>query len=136
MQIGARMLDALNVQIGREFFAALQYVSMGAWFDGAGLPGFSKFFFHQAEEENEHALKLVRYVGEVGGQVAIPALEAPRREWPGVEAALRAFLEAEEDVTRRIHALVDLALGEKDHTSLQVLQLFVEGQREGVSSAQ
>jgi ferritin len=129
------MVDALNVQVGREFLAALQYVALAAWFEGQGLPGFAKFFFRQAEEENGHALKLVRYLGEVGASVAIPAIEAPRRDWSSVEAALSGFVEAEEDVTRRIHTLVELAQSERDHSSFQFLQWYVEEQREEVSSA-
>jgi ferritin len=136
MQIGSKMADAMNAQIGREFFAALQYVAMSAWFEEKALPGFAGFFAKQAAEENEHALKLVRYLGEVGAHVTIPSIEAPRHDWTTVEAVIRTFLEAELEVTSRIHALVDLSLAEKDHSSFQFLQWYVEEQREEVSSAQ
>lgn len=135
MQIGSRVTDSLNAQIGREFFASLQYVAMAAWFEEQGLPGFAKFFFKQAAEENAHALKIVRYVAEVDGKVAIPTIAEPRREWGSIQEVLRAFLEAEEDVTRRIWALVELAQAEKDLSTFQFLQWFIEEQREEESSA-
>lgn len=135
MQIGSRVTDSLNAQIGREFFASLQYVAMAAWFEEQGLPGFAKFFFKQAGEENGHALKIVKYIAEVDGKVAIPTIAEPRREWGSIQEVLRAFLEAEEDVTRRIWALVELAQAEKDLSTFQFLQWFIEEQREEESSA-
>ena len=135
MQIGSRVTDALNEQIGREFFASLQYVAMAAWFEEQGLPGFASFFYKQAGEENGHALKIVRYVAEVNGKVAIPSIAQPRREWGSIQELLRHFLEAEEDVTRRIWALVALSQAEKDLSTAQFLQWFVAEQREEESAA-
>ena len=135
MQIGSRVTDALNGQIGREFFASLQYVAMAAWFEGQGLPGFASFFYKQAGEENGHALKIVRYVTEVNGKVEIPSIAQPRREWGSIQELLRDFIEAEEDVTRRIWALVELSQAERDLSTAQFLQWFVAEQREEESSA-
>ena len=135
MLIDRKMTDELNAQIGREFSAALQYVGMAAWFDERGFPGFAGFFYKQAEEENEHGLKIVKYLGEVGGKVSIPKIPAPRTDYAKVEDALRHFVEMEEGVTRAIYSLVEIAQAESDHSANQFLQWYVEEQREEVSSA-
>ncbi|MFN8177184.1 MAG: ferritin [bacterium] len=135
MKLSAKLTESVNAQIGREFFASIQYVAMAAWFEEQGLPGFAKYFYKQATEENEHALKFVRYVAEVDAQVAIPAIPEPRRGWSTVQDVLRAYLEAEEDVTRRIWAIAETAQAEKDLSTLEFVQWFVAEQREEESSA-
>jgi hypothetical protein len=45
------MAAALNTQIGNEFGAFLQYVSIGAHFGSENLPGLSAHFYKQAMEE-------------------------------------------------------------------------------------
>ena len=135
MMIGKKMTDALNAQIGREYSASIEYLAMGAWFEGQGLDGFAKFFFKQSAEENEHGFKIVRYLGEVGGHVAIPAIAKPRDSHDSVVAVLERFLSMEKDVTSAIYDLVNLASAEKDHSAHQFLQWYVAEQREEVSSA-
>jgi ferritin len=135
MLIARRMTEELNAQIGREYAASMQYVGMAAWFEERGLRGLAGHFYKQAAEESEHGLKIVKYLGEVGGTVVIPAIAKPRVEYSSAEQALEHFLELEEGVTRAIYALVELAQAEKDHSANQFLQWYVEEQREEVSSA-
>jgi ferritin len=136
MLIGKKMIDGLNAQLGREYSAAMQYLAMAAWFDGEGLKGLAGFFFKQSAEESEHGLKIVHYLGEVGGTVLIPAIEQPKTDYADVEAALQDFLDMEHAVTRAVYELVELAQAEKDHSANQFLQWYVAEQREEVSSAQ
>ncbi|MEZ5063731.1 MAG: ferritin [bacterium] len=133
--IGSKMNEALNAQIGREFGASYQYYALAAWFEEQGLPGFAKFFFRQGQEENEHALKIVHYLGEVGGHVVIPAQPQPKSTYESALAAIESFLAAEQDVTRAIYELVDLATAEKDHSAFEFLQWYVSEQREEVANA-
>ena len=94
MPVEKSVVDALNVHMGREFEAHLQYLSVSSWFDAEGLPELTKFFAAQAAEEHMHATKILAYVQDVGGPVVIPALAAPkavvrerrggRRRLPGV----------------------------------------------------
>jgi ferritin len=135
MLIDGKRTAGLNAQIGREFSASMQYVSMAAWFAEKGLGGFAEFFHKQAAEETEHGLKIVRYLGDVGGTVEIPEIARPRSDYATVEDALRHFVEMEEEVTRAIYALVELAQSEKDHSGNHFLQWYVEEQREEVTSA-
>ncbi len=111
-----------------------QYVAIAAYFDAENLPRLAAFFYKQAEEEREHAMKFVRYLVDAGAGVAIPQVAAPTRSFATAEAAVRLSLDSEMDVTRRIHALVDLAGADKDHTTRNFLEWFVEEQLEEVSS--
>jgi ferritin len=135
MMIGKKMTDGLNTQIGREYSAALQYVAMGAWFEEQGLAGFAAFFFKQGDEESGHGLKLVRYLGEVGGHVSMPAIAKPKDAFGSVMEVFEQFLRMEEEVTRAIYELVELARAEKDHSAFEFLQWYVSEQREEVASA-
>ena len=56
MLISDKMAAAINTQIGNEFGACLQYVSIAAHFGTENLPELSKHFHKQAMEEKDHAL--------------------------------------------------------------------------------
>jgi len=128
------MNEAISAQIGREFAASLEYVSIASYFASEGLAELTKHFYRQADEERDHAMRFVRYVVDAGGQVAIPVIPAPRRTFASAEEAVKNSLEWEVTVTKHINALVDLAIRESDHTTQNVLQWFVTEQLEEVSS--
>jgi bacterioferritin B len=134
MLISKKMTAAINKQIGNEFGASLQYVSIGAHFGSESLPELSKFFHTQANEERDHALKFVHYLVDAGSGVSIPAVPAPRSGFGSAEEAVHLSLEWELTVTKQINALVDLARSEKDHTTAAFLQWFVTEQLEEVST--
>src|SRR3978361_997380 len=46
-----RFAAALNEQVGREFAAAHQYVSIGTHYEDQTFPQLARFFYDQAEEE-------------------------------------------------------------------------------------
>ncbi len=81
------------------------------------LPELAKHFYRQAEEERDHAMRFVKYVVDAGGKMAIPAIPAPKSAFASAEEAVRNSLEWEVTVTKRINALVDLAIQETDHTT-------------------
>ena len=128
------IIDAINEQIGCEFSAMLQYVAISAYFDRETLPELSAHFTHQAEEENEHALRFVKFVTDTSATLRIPAIEAPRAEFKSAEEAVKLSLEQEKDVTAKINHLVAMAKEEKDYTTDNFLQWFVQEQLEEVSS--
>src|SRR5215217_2359355 len=51
MLISAEMKAALTEQIGHEFAAMLQYVTIATYFESEGLPRLAQHFYRQAEEE-------------------------------------------------------------------------------------
>jgi len=134
MLISEKMVAALNTQIGNEFGAFIQYVQIASHFGNENLPELSKHFYRQAEEEKTHALKIVHYVVDAGGRVAVPPIPAPRPKFANAEEAVKLSLDWEVTVTKQINGLVDLAIAENDHTSRNFLQWFVAEQLEEVSS--
>ena len=134
MRFSPKMNAAINEQIGREFAASLEYVSIASSFASEGLTELARHFYRQAEEERDHAMRFVKYVVDAGGKVAIPAIPAPKSAFASAEEAVSNSLEWEVAVTKHIHALVDLAIQERDHTTQNFLQWFVAEQVEEVAS--
>jgi ferritin len=128
------MNDQMNQQIGHEFGASLQYISVAGYFDSVGLPVLSGFFLKQADEERMHAMKFVQYVMDAGGQVAIPAIPAGKTEFKSAEDAVKLALDWEYTVTRQITALLDRASSEKDYVGHDFLEWFAREQLEEVST--
>ena len=134
MLISKKLEDALNKQVGAEFGASLQYVSIAAYFDADDLPQLAAFFYRQAEEEKEHALKFLHYVVDAGGEVRIPTVEGPKYDFKSAEEAAQAALEWEMQVTKEVNHLMDLAIKENDHIAQEFLRWFVNEQLEEVST--
>ena len=134
MLTSKKMNAEINEQIGHEFSAMLQYVAIATYFDGEGLPMLARHFYRQAEEEREHAMRFVKYMVDAGGQVAIPEIPAVKSGFSSAEEAVKLSLERELTVTKQINELMDRAISEKDHTTRNALEWFVEEQLEEVSS--
>jgi len=134
MQISKAMADLMNAQVGNELGASNQYVQIASYFDGESLSKLAKFFYDQAEEEREHAMKFVHYLMEVGAELSIAAIPATKTDIGTAEKAFEMSLGWEKEVTRQIYDMVDLAIEEKDYASRAFLQWFVTEQVEEVST--
>lgn len=133
MLISPELAAAINQQIGHEFGAGLQYVSIAAYFDSQKLQLLAKLFFEQAQEENQHAMKFVRYLLDTQGELKIPAIPQPAASFASAEAAAQAALSWEQEVTGQIRRLMDLAVSQKDYLAQGFLQSFIDEQLEEVS---
>jgi ferritin len=125
-----RLVSALNEQVGREFAAAHQYVAIGAYYDAQTFPQLAKFFYDQAGEEREHAMKIVNYLLESGGRFDLGEVPAPRGTFEDHVEPIRVALEQERENTVAIGRLFDTARETRDHASEVFLQWFVEEQVE------
>ena len=130
MMISKTMNTRLNDQITAEFSAAHAYLAMTCAFQRMGLRILAKRFESQYEEELEHGMKIVHYLGEVGGTVALEAIPKPKADYKNPESIVRAALESEKNVTRMIHELVALADSENDYATRSFLNWFVDEQVE------
>jgi ferritin len=124
----------LNAQVGNELCASNQYVQIASYFDGESLSKLAKFFYAQAEEEREHAMKFVHYLMDVSAQLSIAAIPAAKTDITSAETAFEMSLAWEQEVTGQINAMMDLAIQEKDYASQAFLQWFVTEQVEEVST--
>jgi ferritin len=132
MLISPELAKAFNAQIGHEFGASLQYVSIAAHFNQRHLTLLSRLFLKQAEEERLHAMKFVQYLLDTKGDLKIPATPAPVAEFKTSEAAVQAALKWEQDVTRQITVLMTIAVKQDDYMAQSFLQWFIDEQLEEV----
>ena len=65
------LIAGFNQQVGNEMGASMQYISIASFFDTQSLTGLSRFFYAQAEEEREHAMRFVRFVVDSGSELRI-----------------------------------------------------------------
>jgi ferritin len=130
--ISKDLASAFNRQIGHEFGASMQYVSIAAHFRRVNLTLLSKLFMEQADEEKQHAMKFVNYLLDTQAELKIPAIPAPAPKFASAEAAVQAALDWEKEVTRQITALMDQATKESDYLAQSFLQWFIDEQLEEV----
>ena len=130
MQLSKALADLINEQIAHELIASNQYLQIATYFDGQALRKLSGFFYKQSEEEREHALKFVHYMTEVGGNVRILEIPAANYDIQSAEQAFQMSLDWEKEVTRRIYAMVNQAISEKDYATQAFLQWYVSEQVE------
>lgn len=133
MLVSQKIVDAFNQQVGNELGASNQYVNIATYFSEENLEELAKFFFRQAEEEREHAMKFVHFLLDAGGHVKIPAIAEPKHGFSSAAEAVQAALDWEREVTQQIYGLVDLAKEEKNYIAQNLLDWFVDEQLEEVS---
>jgi len=132
MLASKELIAAINTQVGNEFGASLQYVSIASYFDTEALTGLARFFYRQADEEREHAMKFVQFVVDAGGQLEIPDVPAPKSTFASAKEAVQAALGWEQEVTRQIYGLVDIAKKDTNYIAIRFLDWFVNEQFEEV----
>ena len=132
MLISKDLAKAFNQQIGHEFGASMQYVSIAAHFSERQLKLLAKIFFDQADEERQHAMKFVQYLLDTKAGLAIPAIPAPTATFGTAEEAVGAALKWEQEVTKQITDLMDLAVKQNDYLAQSFLQWFIDEQLEEV----
>ena len=134
MLISQTMNAALNRQVGNEFAASLQYISIAAHCSAEGLPVFSEHFHKQSLEERDHAMRFIKYILDAGARVEIPAIPAPQAAFKTIESAVALSLDQEKQVTAQINELTELSIKESDHMTQTFLAWFLKEQLEEVSS--
>ncbi|WP_372950109.1 ferritin [Mariniphaga sp.] len=125
-----KVLKALNEQVNAEQYSALLYLSMSAWFEDKGLPGFANWMYVQYQEELTHANKIFKYIVERSGKAEVKAIKQMPADFESVLQVVEKTLEHEQHVTDLINNLVDVASEERDHATQSFLQWFVDEQVE------
>jgi ferritin len=129
-RISQTVQDALNQQINRELASAYVYLAMSAWADEQNLQGAASWLRIQWEEELQHATKLVDYIAERGGRIALKAIAEPPAKYENLLDVFRNVLRHEEEVTAAINSIYDVAAAEKDYATQTLLDWYVNEQVE------
>lgn len=127
------LLAAMNRQVGNEMGASMQYIAIASYFATESLDELARFFYRQADEERDHAMKFVKFVADAGATLEIPEIHAPRTGFSSAAECVALALAHEEKVTRQIYDLVEIAHSDKDYIALRFLDWFVDEQHEEVT---
>lgn len=133
--IGKNMQTAINDQIQAEFYSAYLYLAMSQYCASKTLNGFANWLKVQYEEETAHALKLVDFLQERGGEVALKTIDAPPAGFGSPVQVFEQVVKHEAHVTALIHKLYETAMAEKDYAAQVFLQWYVNEQVEEEASA-
>lgn len=128
--IGKNMEQALNTQINAELYSFYLYLAMSGHLEGLNFKGMAKWMRVQAQEEMGHAMRFFDFLHERGAAVTLLAIDQPQAKWASIPAVFKAAAAHERSITKKIHALVDKAVAEKDHATANFLQWFVKEQVE------
>lgn len=131
-----KVLQAINLQINNEYYSAFLYLSMSAWFQGKGLPGFANWMFIQYQEELTHGNKFFKYVHERGSQVVLKPIAQVESDFKNVISVFEKTIEHERFITESINKIQDVAIAESDHATASFLKWFIDEQVEEEANAQ
>lgn len=121
---------ALNDQLNAELFSWYLYLSMANSFTEKNLDGMAAWMRLQSGEEREHGMKILDFLQQRDGRVVLQQIDQPQPDWATPLEAFQQAYEHECGISRKIHALVDLAAKEGDHATVAFLQWFVTEQVE------
>ena len=127
--------DALNQQINAELGASYEYLAMSAWCAAQNLLGSAKWLRLQSQEEYGHAMKLLDFVLDRGGEVSLKAMAAPMQKYASLHDVFERVSKQEQAVSGQIDSLYDLAFREKAFSATVELQWFLTEQVEEERSA-
>jgi len=130
MMLKEPLTSSLNEQMNFEFYSAHVYMAIAGYCSAESLDGFANFFIVQAEEERFHAMKIYKYLNDRGKRVELTGFDAPNNSYNSVLEAFEHAYEHEQEVTRRIYHLSDLAMNDREHATIQFLKWFIDEQVE------
>jgi ferritin len=130
MMLNSKIESALNEQIGLEAYASFLYLAMASWSEREGLQGCANFLYRQSDEERAHMLRIFNYINEMDGYALTPAIAQTPHDFSTIQALFDKVYAHEQKVTSSINNLITLSYEEKDHSTLNFLQWYVQEQRE------
>jgi ferritin len=130
-----KVQGAINRQINSELSGSYTYLAMSAWCELNHFAGCAQWLRVQSQEEYGHAMKLLDFLLARGGKVELTALAEPRRDYKSVVEVFERALSQEEEVTKQIDSLYELAFAEKVFAALVELQWFITEQVEEEKTA-
>jgi ferritin len=125
-----KIQDALNGQLNAELASSYLYLSMAAHFEEKNFRGMGRWMRVQAQEEWAHAIKFFDFIISRGGQVSLPAIDAPKSQWASVVDVFDDSYKHECKISGLINGLMKLVESESDFATRAFLQWFVTEQVE------
>jgi len=128
--ISKKVEEAIIYQIQLEEQSSRIYMAMASWCEVNGFPGASNFLYTHSDEERLHMTKLIKYLNDKGGYATLQGLDTPDNKYENLLDVFEQILKHEEFITESINKLFEIAFNEKDFTTSQFLQWYIEEQIE------
>ncbi len=122
--------DAINRQINSELEASYTYLAMSAFCTHENFLGFARWLRVQSQEEYGHAMKLLDFLLARNGPVRLKAIAEPAVHIKTIGNVFEQALRQEEEVSKQIDSLYELAFKEKAFAAMVELQWFLTEQVE------
>ncbi len=124
------VVDAINRQINSELSASYSYLAMSAWCECQKFVGAARWLRLQSQEEYMHAMKLFDFVLARNAAVDLKPIDQPRQTFASVADVFEKALDQEQEVSRQIDSLYEIAFREKAFAAVAELQWFLTEQVE------
>ena len=136
MRLSESLCDAYNQQIIHEMGNSLKYMQVASYFEDLQLPNLADYFKKQSDDEKQHANKFMNHINErIGGKVSIGSVDVPKIELSDLSSVGDFYVSTEEETTKSIEGLYDVALLEKSYIDLGFLTDMLDEQIEEEDSA-
>jgi ferritin len=126
-------VEALHEQIGNEFGAEQQYIACAVYYESQTLPQLANLFYKQAIEERNHAMMMLGFLLDRGGEMKVPGVAQPVNNFKDFIEPIALALEQEQKVSKQIEDLARVARDERDYASEQFTHWFIKEQVEEVA---
>jgi ferritin len=123
------IIDILNTQIKNELESSQIYKGMSTWLDDKGWVISSKYYYTASQEEITHMDKIYDYLFEKNCKPIVPTIGQIKQDFKDIREVLEESLKHEIIVTKNWENIADLALKEKDNTTYNFSQWFINEQR-------
>jgi ferritin len=128
--ISKKVEKAINEQIKKEEYSSRLYLEMASWCHKNGFPGAAAFLYKHSDEERLHQLKFFHYLNDREGYSVLQDIEQPPFKFDNLEKIFKDILKHEQFITASINELYHLCTTEKDYTTANFLQWFINEQLE------
>lgn len=127
--------DKINEQINNELYSSYSYLAMAAYCEHAQFTGCARWLRAQSQEEYTHAMKLYDFQIARGGRVLLHPINQPQTDFENLTDVFEKVLAQEQEVTRQIDQLYELAFEQKAFAALVELEWFIQEQVEEEKTA-
>lgn len=128
--------ELLNIQICKELQSAYIYLDFNNFFRKNGLDGYAHYYYIQVKEELDHAILIYDYLHSNNERVKLLTInESSIDTNKSIIDILKYGLEVEQDVTKSIDNICQVAEKKNDYRTLEFLSWFVKEQVEEEANA-
>jgi ferritin len=135
MMLNQAMQGAINDQINNELFSMYSYLSMSAYCEHKQFRGCAKWMRLQSQEEHGHAMRLYDFLVARQGRVKLQPISQPQLDFSSIADVFEKALAQEQEVTKQINGLYEMAFSEKAFAALVELEWFINEQVEEEKTA-